>query len=128
MAKIVFCEDDPMIQKLIRVGLRGEGHELFMASDGEEGLELIKRERPDVVFTDVTMPMLDGYGLAERMKDDASTARIPVIFMTARARGGTTLRHAERRVLEKPFTLSELRARVREAAEEGRGASPSAGS
>lgn len=116
MAKVVFCEDDPMIQKLIKVGLRGEGHELHMASDGIEGLALIRRERPDVVFTDVTMPMLDGYGLADRLKEDRSTADIPVIFMTAGSRAEATRRHGESGVLEKPFTLAQLRERVREAA------------
>lgn len=116
MAKVVFCEDDPMIRKLILVGLRGEGHELHMASDGVAGLELIRRERPDVVFTDVTMPLLDGYALAEQLKTDEATAGIPVIFMTAGSRSEATRRHGEEGVLEKPFTLAELRARVREAA------------
>ena len=56
MSKVVFCEDDPMIQKVIRAALRTEGHELHVASSGDEGLELIRRELPDVVFTDVSMP------------------------------------------------------------------------
>ena len=54
MAKIVFCEDEERIQKLIRAMLRATSHEVYMASDGIEGLALIERERPDLIFTDVS--------------------------------------------------------------------------
>lgn len=122
MPKVVFCEDDPMIQKLIRTALRSEPHEVHVAPDGTTGLELIRRELPDVVFTDVSMPGLDGYQLADELKADPRTAHIPVIFMTASVQAHhpeTIEAHGASGVLPKPFTMADLRQRV---ATFGRGA------
>ena len=55
------------------------------ASDGPSGLERARAELPDIVLLDVMMPGLDGWGVAEALLDDASTAEIPIIFLTARA-------------------------------------------
>jgi len=117
MSKVVFCEDDPMIQKLIRVAMRSEGHEVHIAADGNEGLELIRREQPAVIFTDVSMPGLDGYQLATELRADPRTAHIPIVFMTASVQR-SQLEEAKRQgatsVLSKPFSMSALRARVAE--------------
>jgi CheY-like chemotaxis protein len=115
MAKIVFCEDDPMIQKLMTAAMRGSGHEIHMAADGIEGLALIKRVRPDLVFSDVSMPNLDGFQLGDALKASPDTAAIPVIFVTAsvqRAQIEEATRHGGAGVLPKPFTMAELRKRV----------------
>ena len=115
MATIVFCEDDPMIQKLVRAALRDSGHELHLASDGEEGLALIKRLKPDLIFSDVSMPRLDGYQLGDALKAAPETARIPLVFVTAsvqRAQIAEAEQHGGVGVLPKPFTMAELRARV----------------
>ena len=115
MSKVVFCEDDPMIQKVIRAALRTEGHELHVASSGDEGLELIRRELPDVVFTDVSMPGMDGYQLAGQLRADPRTAHIPIVFMTASIQRGQrdeAQRHGATDVLLKPFSMADLRARV----------------
>ena len=117
MSKVVFCEDDPMIQKLIRVAMRSEGHEVHVASDGHEGLELIRREQPAVIFTDVSMPGLDGYQLATELRADPRTAHIPIVFMTAsvqRSQLEEAKRHGATSVLSKPFSMSALRSRVAE--------------
>ena len=60
MAKIVFCEGNPSVQKMLQVALRSTPHQLHIASDGLEGLALIEREHPDLVLSDVSMPGLDG--------------------------------------------------------------------
>lgn len=115
MSKVVFCEDDPMIQKLIRAALRTEDHEVHVASTGDEGLELIRRELPDVVFTDVSMPGMDGYQLAGELRADPRTAHIPIVFMTAsvqRAQHEEAERHGATEVLMKPFSMADLRARL----------------
>lgn len=117
MSRVVFCEDDPMIQALIRAALRTAGHEVFVASDGTEGLDVIRREQPAVVFTDVSMPGIDGYQLAAQLRADPLTAHIPIVFMTASVQR-SQLEEAERQgatsVLTKPFSMSELRRRVAE--------------
>jgi len=115
MAKIVFCEDDPMIQKLIRAAMRDSGHEVHMAVDGEEGLAIVRRVRPDLIFSDVSMPKLDGYQLGDALKASPDTAGIPLVFVTAsvqRAQIAEAERHGGAGVLPKPFTMAELRKRV----------------
>jgi len=117
VGKIVFCEDDPMIQKLIRAAFKTAGHQIFIASDGAEGLRIIERELPDVVFSDVSMPHLDGFQLGDALKAGSTTAHIPIVFMTAsvqRAQIDEALRHGAAGVLPKPFTMADLRARVDE--------------
>jgi CheY-like chemotaxis protein len=115
MAKIVFCEDDPMIQKLITAAMRDSGHEVHMAVDGADGLALIRKVRPDLVFSDVSMPNLDGYQLGDALKASPETAHIPLVFVTAsvqRAQIAEAERHGGAGVLPKPFTMAELRKRV----------------
>ena len=117
MGRIVFCEDDPMIQKLVVAALRGSGHELHLASDGEEGLALIRSVRPDIIFSDVSMPKLDGYQLGDALKASPETAPIPLVFVTAsvqRSQIAEAALHGGAGVLAKPFTMAELRAKVAE--------------
>jgi CheY-like chemotaxis protein len=117
MARIVFCEDDEMIQKLVRAALRDSGHELHLAADGEEGLALIRKVKPDVVFSDVSMPKLDGYQLGDALKASPDTAGIPLVFVTAsvqRSQIAEAALHGGSGVLPKPFTMTELRRRVAE--------------
>ena len=117
MGRIVFCEDDPMIQKLVQAALRGSGHELHLASDGEAGLALIRSVRPDLIFSDVSMPKLDGYQLGDALKASPETAAIPLVFVTAsvqRSQIAEAAMHGGSGVLPKPFTMAELRAKVAE--------------
>ncbi len=122
MSTVVFCEDDPMIQALIRTALRSAGQQIFVAADGTEGLDLVRRERPSVVFTDVSMPGIDGYQLAAKIRADPLTAHIPIVFMTASVQR-SQLEEAKRQgatsVLTKPFSMSELRQRVAELTAKG---------
>src|SRR5690349_17772298 len=117
MAKIVFCEDSPLIQKLIGLALRSTAHEVFIAADGAEGLTLIERERPDLVFTDVSMPNLDGYELTDALKARPDLAHIPVIIMTASddpEQLDEGLQHGAVGHFAKPFVAAVLRAKVDE--------------
>ena len=112
MAKIVVCEDDQTIQKLIRIALRTTPNEVFAASTGLEGLRLIERERPDLVLTDLFMPELDGFALVETLKGDPALAQIPVLVITASAQRQTIEEGRARGITDyliKPFTAHELR-------------------
>lgn len=117
MGKVIFCDDDRFIQKLVRVALRSLQHELHVAGDGAEGLELIERERPDVVFSDVSMPRLDGLQLVDALKSRPHLAHIPIVLVTAsvqRHQVEEAYRHGIAGYITKPFDLNELRARVEE--------------
>jgi len=77
-------EDDPRAVELIGAVLRPEGYRVVSASDGEEGLALIRRERPGLVILDLLMPETDGFTVLERLRADPATTDIPVIVFTAK--------------------------------------------
>ena len=115
MSRIVFCEDDPMIRKLVQAALRSSTHDVRFAENGKLGLALIAEVRPDVVFSDVAMPEMDGFEMADAMRERAALAHIPIVFMTAsvqREQVEEAFRHGASAHLAKPFTVSELRARI----------------
>jgi CheY-like chemotaxis protein len=115
MAKVVFVEDDLAIQKLIRVALRQSEHEVLIAGDGAEGLELIRRERPDVIFTDIAMPGMNGLELCATLRSDAELADIPVVVVTAsvqRANLDAISEHGATDYLAKPFEMDALRSKI----------------
>lgn len=82
MARIIFCEDTPHLQRLFFVSLRNTEHEVFLASDGIEGLKLIREKHPDIVLADISMPNMDGFEMAKEMRADPQIAHIPLIFVT----------------------------------------------
>ena len=115
MSKVVFCEDDPMIRKLVETALRVTTHEVHIAEDGKQGLDLIEKVNPDVVFSDVAMPEMDGFAMADALRAMPELAHIPIVFMTAsvqREQIDECFRHGAAGHLAKPFTMSELRVRV----------------
>jgi DNA-binding response OmpR family regulator len=82
---VLVIDDEAPIRLLCRVNLEAENMEVLEARDGPTGLETARRELPDIVLLDVMMPGLDGWGVAEALLEDAATASIPIIFLTARA-------------------------------------------
>ena len=78
-------DDEAPIRLLCRVNLEAEGMTVLEAADGPSGLALAQEQLPDLVLLDVMMPGLDGWGVAEHMLEGEETARIPIIFLTARA-------------------------------------------
>ena len=85
MTKVLVIDDEAPIRLLCRVNLEAEGMSVLEAEDGPSGLEKVGAERPDVILLDVMMPGLDGWAVAEVLLDEAETAEIPIIFLTARA-------------------------------------------
>ena len=115
MSRVVFCEDDPMIRKLVLAALRSTNHDVHIAEDGKQGLDLIGHVRPNVVFSDVAMPQMDGFAMADAMRAKPELAHIPIVFVTAsgqREQIEECFRHGAAGHLAKPFTMTELRARV----------------
>ncbi|HZP97024.1 MAG TPA: response regulator [Candidatus Limnocylindria bacterium] len=115
MGRVVFVEDDATIRKLVRVALRSTAHEVHFAANGREGLELVARVRPDVVFTDVAMPDMDGLQLADAMRARPDLAAIPIVIITASLQREQIQRyfaHGARTYLAKPFSTAQLREQV----------------
>ena len=84
MKRILVIEDEPEMRRNLMAILRLERFEPLAAEDGQLGVELAKREKPDLVLCDVMMPKLDGYGVIAALRASPETAAIPFIFLTAK--------------------------------------------
>jgi CheY-like chemotaxis protein len=80
---VLVVDDDPAIRLLCSVNLEAAGLTVREAADGRQALARARSERPDLVLTDVRMPELDGFQLAEALRDDKRTRAIPLIFISA---------------------------------------------
>jgi len=130
MTKILVVDDDPNVQRLLRVTLKQEGFEVIVAGDGAEGLQLWAQESPELILLDVTLPKQDGYAVATHIREaEGSGSHVPIIMLTAekeveqKVRG---LRAGADDYLVKPFHQAELLARMKSllarfAAREGAG-------
>lgn len=83
--RILICDDDPAILRVLQVNLEVEGYETLLAHHGEEALEIANAEKPDLIILDIMMPRLDGYQTCERLKSSDETRHIPVVFLSAKA-------------------------------------------
>ena len=83
MATILIVDDLSANRKFLVTLLRHQGHRLLEAADGREGLAAVRAEHPDLVITDVLMPVMDGYELVRQLRLDPTTSGIPVLFYTA---------------------------------------------
>lgn len=85
MAKILLIDDDTNIIAPTRIILERGGHEVLAASSGKEGIQLALEELPDLVLCDIMMPYMDGYGVLAHLRNNARTATLPFIFLTAKS-------------------------------------------
>jgi putative two-component system response regulator len=115
-AQILVVDDDPAIVELLRRMLTREGYAVVAAADGQQALEQVAAHRPDLVLLDVTMPLMDGFTVCRRLKDNEETALIPVTMLT----GLDDQDHRRRGIeagaddfLTKPIDHVTLRARIR---------------
>jgi len=116
MAKIVIAEDEPDIRELIAFTLRFAGHEVIAGANGEEGYELTKKERPDLVMFDVRMPKMTGYDACRKIKADPEISHTPVIFLSAKGQENEIEQGMEAgadEYLLKPFAPDQLTEHVK---------------
>ncbi|MFW6097505.1 MAG: response regulator [Chloroflexota bacterium] len=108
---ILIVDDDAVLLESIADLLLLSDFEVLTASNGAEALQILQRQRPDCIISDVMMPELDGYGLLEAIRNNDRWSTIPVILITAydkpyAKRGRHTL--APDAVLSKPFDVDQL--------------------
>ncbi len=116
--KVLLVEDDPAHKELLRNIVDGYGYDVLTASDGAEGIAHAISYEPDVILSDVMMPRMDGIMFCKMVKDDASTAHIPVILVTALHDKEHRLKGIEagaNEFLTKPIDPNEVGLRVRNA-------------
>ena len=82
---IIYIEDDPEMIDLVTLILERRGYKVKGANGGRKGLDLVLKEKPDLILLDLMMPDLDGWDLYQHLKSEKSTCDIPVIVITAKA-------------------------------------------
>jgi CheY-like chemotaxis protein len=117
VARIVFCEDEEQIRKLIEVAMRSTAHSIELHANGREGLEAIEREAPELIVTDLAMPEMGGFALADAVHARPALNHIPIMFVTASVQRGDVARfgeHGAAGYIAKPFSPRALREKIDE--------------
>ena len=88
MAKILLVEDNELNRDMLSRRLQRKGHQVLLAADGMQAILMAESETPDLVLLDMSLPVIDGWEAARRLKSSATTARVPVIALTAHVMAG----------------------------------------
>lgn len=88
MAKILLVEDNEMNRDMLSRRLVRNGHEVSIATDGQQGVDMAVSERPDIILMDMSLPVIDGWEATRRIKANDATRGVPVIALTAHAMAG----------------------------------------
>ncbi|MEU7774552.1 ATP-binding protein [Micromonospora taraxaci] len=117
-ARILVADDNTDMRAYLSRLLTGQGWRVRAVTDGRKALDEVHRERPDLVLTDVMMPVLDGFDLLRQLRADPTTRALPVLVLSARAGGEASVEGlglGADDYLVKPFAATELIARIRAA-------------
>src|SRR5512141_2299672 len=88
MPKILLVEDNELNRDMLSRRLQRKGFEVVVALDGQQGVDMTRTERPNLVLMDLSLPILDGWDATRSIKSDAKTKHVPVIAITAHAMAG----------------------------------------
>ena len=116
MNKILIVDDDISILELLRINIELMGHKVITCTDGIKGFALAQQEIPDLIILDVMMPDVDGFTVAQRIRQNKATKNIPILMLTALGMLQDKVQGFESGVddyLIKPFELDELKVRIK---------------
>ncbi|MCP4912014.1 MAG: response regulator transcription factor [Oligoflexia bacterium] len=111
--KILVIEDEDHLAEGIKLNLKLKGHQVERASNGQEGLEIWKQYKPDLIVLDIMMPIMDGYQVLENIRKVDS--KLPILILSAKNEAADKVKALQKGVddyLEKPFDLEEFLLRV----------------
>lgn len=111
--RILVVDDEPRYLRLMEANLVTEGYQVLKATNGQEAVDKVASQQPDLVLLDIMMPVLDGFGACERIREFSS---VPIIMVTARGEENARVRGLDLGAddyIVKPFSATELLARVR---------------
>lgn len=108
MKTILVVEDELAIADMLSTLLADEGYEVLIAGNGREGLALVAQEHPDLVLSDVMMPILDGREMCRLIRAEPEYGDIPVVLMSAARDGAMSFECGQAAFLSKPFDLDRL--------------------
>lgn len=109
--RILIIDDEPDFIKMLKARLQIEGYEVLSAEDGTKGIQVARRERPDLIILDIMMPGLDGHRVCDTIKKSSLTWSIPIIYLTARTGStdeATALEKGAKFYLTKPYNPDVL--------------------
>jgi CheY-like chemotaxis protein len=113
---ILIVDDEPQNQKVLGSTLKKGGYSLILADNGTQALDLLKNKKPHLILLDIMMPGMDGFEVCKKIKQDATTKDIPVIFMTAHSETEKVIKGFQLGAIDyvtKPFKSEELVSRVK---------------
>lgn len=116
LIRILIVDDDPSIRYVLRLILEREGYEVLEAGHGEAALEMIRPSAlPDIVMTDLMMPIMGGVELIRRLRDEPRTASIPIVVVSSNPEAAQNLQASGLvdAIVSKPFTAARLADRIR---------------
>ncbi|MGB9639587.1 MAG: response regulator transcription factor [Anaerolineales bacterium] len=111
--RILVVDDEPRYLRLMEANLITEGYDVIKATNGQEAVDKVVKEQPDLVLMDIMMPVLDGFAATERIREFSS---VPIIVVTARGEENARVRGLDLGAddyIVKPFSATEMLARVR---------------
>jgi DNA-binding LytR/AlgR family response regulator len=117
---VLVVDDDPAIVEMIRVGFEADGMRVLSAGDGAEALEVLQRDRADVIVLDIMMPRVDGWMALMEIRNNPAMADLPIIMLTAKTQDLAKIlafKQGVQQYVTKPFNILELAARVRSLAQ-----------
>lgn len=85
-SKVLIVDDEPNILMSLEFLLKKSGYQVFIARDGREALGIIESEVPDIILLDVMMPEVDGYEVCQKVKNNAQTSHVKIIFLSAKTK------------------------------------------
>ena len=115
-ATILVVEDEPGIQEVLKFNLGQHGHDVIVASDGEDAISLLRGALPDLILLDWMLPGMTGIDVAKRIRGDARLRGIPIIMLTARTEERDKVQGLDTGAddyITKPFSPRELMARIK---------------
>lgn len=108
---ILLLEDNPDMQQVLVTILEMHGHHVMTGSHGEDGLKRLETFTPEVIISDLQMPVMDGFAFIEQLKNSDHLARIPVVFISGNPRDQEgAMRSGAYAFLSKPFKIEEFNA------------------
>jgi CheY-like chemotaxis protein len=97
--RVLFVEDDPAVAQMYKLKLELDGYTVEVATDGLQGLQMARCHPPDIIFLDIRLPKLDGFGVLEALRQDDRTRSVPVVILS---------NYSERELVERGLQLGAL--------------------
>ena len=117
MKKILIVDDEPNIVMTLEYTFKKSNYEVFIARDGQEALDILKTNFPDVIILDIMMPMVDGFATLEQIRKDANLQHTKVMFLSAKNKESDIekgLALGADAYMTKPFSIKKIKEKMEE--------------